>query len=409
MAPTSQSGKASLNSPSSASSTRRPPSARDKRVRSTRYAAGITIIASVPSTFSITVLANSCRLMCAADAVSCAVTVRSCVTVEYDECCWSRKLCRRGDSMVASASAPADRPLAGGAVWWTARASCIAHHAAELTLVAIRRRDCPPARVLQARASVPLREFRRVQPTRFEHRRARAVGLHLHLAAGVAVEVALFEHEVAALPPGWMVAEDQTHGVLGAGAVGVEAILGIHRGGDLHAAALHRLLLVGPQRGHAALVVGLGDLRAHFLQPSIDALGGGRLRMFHLQLVAVTACELPILALRRVVELLAERFGGLVGLHLLRGGGARGGLRIFLRAARHEREGAGGGERGGAKLHHCMRHHGRPRWISISMAAATSTGRSISDMWPQSSSSTVDACGMRAAYSAAALGSITAS
>src|SRR6478735_3042760 len=364
MAPTSQSGKASLNSPSSASSTRRPPSARDKRVRSTRYAAGITIIASVPSTFSITVLANSCRLMCAADAVSCAVTVRSCVTVEYDESCWSRKLCRRGDSMVASASAPADRPLAGGAVWWTARASCIARHAAELTLVAIRRRDCPSARVLQARASVPLREFRRVQPARFEHRRARAaglhgegdrqalralrhapqralvldehrdrlvglrargghrlrlriVGLHLHLAAGVAVEVALLEHEVAALSPRRMVAEDQAHGVLGAGAVGVEAILGIHRGGDLHAAALHRLVLVGPQRGHAALVVGFGDLRAHFLQLGIDALGGGRLRVFHLQLVAVAACELPILALRRIVELLAERFGGLVGLHLL--------------------------------------------------------------------------------------------
>src|SRR4249919_3546760 len=248
MAPTSQSGKASLNSPSSASSTSRPPSARDKRVRSTRYAAGITIIASVPSTFSMTVLANSCRLMCAADAVSCAVTVRSCVTVEYDECCWSRKLCRRGDSMVASASAPADRPLAGGAVWWTARASCIARRCGELTPVARRRRDRPSV------ALVPFRKPGRIQSAGLEHRRARAarlhgegdrqtlralrhapqralvgdehcdgflrvrargrhrlgfciIGLHLHLAAGITIEVALLEHEVAALPPVGVVAE----------------------------------------------------------------------------------------------------------------------------------------------------------------------------------------------------------
>jgi hypothetical protein len=40
---------------------------------------------------------------------------------------------------------------------------------------------------------------------------ALVVERHLHLAAAVAVEVAVLQHEVAAAPPLGMVAEDQAH------------------------------------------------------------------------------------------------------------------------------------------------------------------------------------------------------
>src|SRR5687767_14422139 len=70
----------------------------------------MTIIASLPSAFSITVLANCWRATCAAAAVSCAVSVRSWTSVSYGAWRSSRRLCRRGESMTASARHPPDAP-----------------------------------------------------------------------------------------------------------------------------------------------------------------------------------------------------------------------------------------------------------------------------------------------------------
>ena len=166
-----------------------------------------------------------------------------------------------------------------------------------------------------------------------------------------------------------MVAEDQAHGALAAAGVDFRSFEYI--AAEICVAALRRLRLVGPQRGHATLVfLGARCARARRRAFGWMRLAAARMRIFHLQHVAVTARELPVLARVGVFEFLFACASAACSTRAgCRGGGLRGGLRIFLRPARGEQQ-RDQGERGAS----AGVHRGWPRSISASSAAATCVG-----------------------------------
>src|SRR5690606_10464974 len=160
-------------------------------------------------------------------------------------------------------------------------------------------------------------------------------------------------------------------------------------------AALHAFGLVAPQRRGARVLAGGVGLRLDLVVARTDARGLPRVREAGEQHVAVGLRQRPVLLGRGRLETVGVFPGRLlVGGGL--GGGARGvgGPAVAAAGDGAGRRGEHDGAEDGAVVHAWAPCSAGSAASRPSIASATSSGCSITVMWPLPSSSTLRACGI---------------